>query len=232
MNISYGLKNEKMHELHLLYQPIVSNNVGGCEKSLRWEVLSRGNSASNIEFFFKYHPRRISDAALKQVEILTKKTRPLNVCYHINIHISTLFNFSFMYEIERLLYSGVKVAFEMDYFYISKKNIERVTSVFNHLNIIGAEVWFDDCTTSERDINLLMTLPWDGIKIDKTITWSGSANNLLYLVALCKKKQTKVIVEGVESNYLFKLSIKSGAEFSQGFLWESIHSTPERYYCL
>ena len=83
----------------------------------------------------------------------------------------------------------------------------------------GHEIWLSEYGINKSTVALLIALPWSGVKVDKEIVLRSSIRQLDSLVNVCKHYVEKVMLDGVDDEYLYNLSLYSNSTFSQGFYW-------------
>ncbi|MGL5266224.1 MAG: EAL domain-containing protein [Plesiomonas shigelloides] len=200
-------------------QPIVDNLT---KKTFSFEILSRPVSLGrkfNIEGYFNsLSAADVTWVALMQLKMIKSMGRvnsmlPVNV----NIHYQSLFDNDFISMVSRV--SNSKLIFEINGFRFNDYLLTDLCSAFYKIKSFGHEVWLDDYSVNNATKELLLALPWDGVKIDKSLFWKLSPEELLAKVKFCRGVVDNVIIEGVEDDFLFNLSVRSSANFSQGFHW-------------
>ncbi|WP_033115897.1 EAL domain-containing protein, partial [Aeromonas lacus] len=69
---------------------------------------------------------------------------------------------------------------------------------------------------------LFMDIPWDVVKIDKSVLWSvgNDEGELISYITEIKKHHEKLLMEGVETIQQVKACKKSFVELGQGFYWD------------
>lgn len=204
-------------------QPIVDNVT---KKTFSFEILSRPVSigkAFNIENYFKALSSDdvtwVASVQLMAIKAmgLGRSTLPIN----INIHHDSLFNDAFISLISNM--SNSKLIFELDGFEYDHQLLSDLRNAFYNIKSLGHEIWLDDYSVNHATDALLTELPWDGVKIDKGLFWQSSPTRLSAKVQYCKSVVDNVVIEGVEDDFLFDLSIKSSANYSQGFHWRLLN---------
>lgn len=99
---------------------------------------------------------------------------------------------------------------------------EVVVQNMNELIRHGARFSLDDYGTGFSTMTYLITLPFDIIKIDKSIIWSAmeqeKARNLLSgLFQIIRSMQFKTVAEGVETREMAAMVSEMGCDYLQGF---------------
>lgn len=87
---------------------------------------------------------------------------------------------------------------------------------------MGVSFSLDDYGTGYSTITYMMTLPFQIVKIDKSILWSSFENERA-MIALCasinmiKEMNMEIVVEGVESQEMAQKLIQLGCDYLQGY---------------
>ncbi len=204
-------------------QPIVDNVT---KKPFSFEILSRAVSFGeriNIESYFKKLTEHdVTWIASIQITMLKgiiagRSTLPIN----LNISHYSLFDDAFISLISHM--PNTKLILEVNGFEYDEQLLTDLRRAFRIVKLLGHEIWLDDYSVNNATASLLSVLPWDGVKIDKSLFWQSSQARLSAKVEFCKSIVNSVIIEGVEDDFLFDLSIKSSANHSQGFRWKLLN---------
>lgn len=86
----------------------------------------------------------------------------------------------------------------------------------------GAHLALDDYGTGYSNLVTIIQLPFDYIKIDKSILWSytkGENTILESVIAMMKKQGYKLVCEGVETEFQAKLLAGMGCDYLQGYFY-------------
>lgn len=86
----------------------------------------------------------------------------------------------------------------------------------------GAHLALDDYGTGYSNLVSIIKLPFDYIKIDKSILWSyskGENSILESVVSMMKKQGYKLVCEGVETEFQAKLLAGMGCDYLQGYYY-------------
>lgn len=86
----------------------------------------------------------------------------------------------------------------------------------------GAHLALDDYGTGYSNLVSIINLPFDYIKIDKSILWSyskGENSILESVVPMMKKQGYKLVCEGVETEYQARLLSNMGCDYLQGYYY-------------
>lgn len=204
-------------------QPIVNNSTN---RPFSFEVLSRPVSVGkgfNIDNYFKElscdDVTSIASMQLAMIRNLVggRSILPVN----LNVHYQSFFNDAFVSLVSNI--SCSKLIFEINGFEYDDNLLSDLRTAFYNVKSLGHEIWLDDYSVNNATTSLLSALPWDGVKIDKSLFWQSSPSRLSAKVKLCRSFVNSVIIEGVEDDFLFDLSVKSSANYSQGFRWQLLN---------
>lgn len=201
-------------------QPIIENNTN---KTIAFELLSHNINISYIKVSSNHLSpadiTRISCIKIKKIaELLSTRRQIRQFRVHINIHYKTLFNIAFIHAAKKE--RVIKFAFEIKGFECGPDQKNRLKNIFSIIKSYGHEIWLDEHGINKSTTSLLLELPWDGVKIDKAIVWRSTIKQLSSLVNTCKIYVKKVTLEGIEDEYLYKISLYTNSTFSQGFHWK------------
>lgn len=97
----------------------------------------------------------------------------------------------------------------------------------------GISFSMDDYGTGYSNINNLISLPMDLVKIDKGILWSAMKDEeafviLWHTVQMIKELKKEVVVEGVETEQMKNILTEMGCDHLQGYLFSK--PVPEKEY--
>lgn len=204
------------HQFRSIAQPIVS------KKTLNiyaMEVLSRAAQVIDIESFFKAMSAHESMLfTCSQLELIDKI--PKNVKLNINAISESILDVYFLNELEKV--DASKLAIEIDYFLPNLKTIDELIKIILHIKSLGCEVWLDDYRPDENS-NLLLSIPWTGVKVDKEIVWREMEeyNKLEKTIQSCKRDNLLITLVGIENGFIYNLVKNTSADFFQGYYWPS-----------
>ncbi|MDD6352167.1 MAG: EAL domain-containing protein [Lachnospiraceae bacterium] len=107
-----------------------------------------------------------------------------------------------------------------------------MNQVIHRLKIMGFTLSMDDFGTGYSNYTKMVEIPFDIVKIDKSILWSvrNRPENepiLRCSVEMCKELGREVLVEGVESQEQKDLLIQSGVDYLQGYFYSKPVSEDE-----
>ena len=99
---------------------------------------------------------------------------------------------------------------------------QTIRSNMQKLKDAGARLALDDYGTGYSNLISIINLPFDYIKIDKSILWSyskGENSILESVVPMMKKQGYKLVCEGVETEYQARLLSNMGCDYLQGYYY-------------
>ncbi|WP_303824044.1 bifunctional diguanylate cyclase/phosphodiesterase [Ruminococcus flavefaciens] len=104
------------------------------------------------------------------------------------------------------------------------KDLKRIISGLQELGISTA---VDDFGTGYSSLNLLKEIPWDVVKLDKSLLPTSSSENYMqktimfrYIVAMTQEIGLECITEGVETIEQVNLLESNGCNLAQGFYFD------------
>ena len=116
---------------------------------------------------------------------------------------------------------------------VNPNDYEKVKSVVRQLNEKGFSVYMDDYGTGYSNMHGLFSMPFDVVKIDKSILWGAEKSDfgMVFLennTRMLKQMQFGILVEGVETEEQAKLLQSLDVDYLQGF-WFS-RPIPEKEF--
>lgn len=204
------------HQFSAIAQPIISQER---HEIYAMEILSRSAQVLDIESFFKtMSPHESMLFTCSQLELIDKI--PDGVKININAVNESVLDIYFLNELEKV--NAKRVAIEIDYFNPNINNIDQLIVIVNHMKCLGCEVWLDDYRADDNS-NILFSIPWTGVKIDKELVWRmmEHSNTLEDVILNCKRNGFLVTLEGVENRYIYDLAKNTSADFLQGYYWQA-----------
>ncbi len=106
---------------------------------------------------------------------------------------------------------------------ITESAVSDTAQMLSHMEILGREGMhfsLDDYGTGFSNMVKIMKLPFEIIKIDKSIVWSyfnGENNFLKNIIHNFKEQGFRVLAEGVETEEMAEELSRMGCDFEQGF---------------
>jgi len=106
----------------------------------------------------------------------------------------------------------------------SQTNQFMSTSIINKLKTVGFRILMDDFGTGFSNIENLMLLPFDAVKLDRSyieriVSDSKSRELVKFLILLCKNNKMEVIAEGVDSQQQVNVLKSLGCDTIQGYYY-------------
>lgn len=223
-------KFENMNK-YLVYQPKVNLStfeIIGLEALIRFrdkksnklldtqEVI---NSIDNIENYFS-----LTNYVFKKVILDINKLEKLNINISIAINISAKEmcsdNFYNCIKYSSKYYKKALDKIELEI--IEKDevdNIEVMKERIYWLRELGVSIAIDDLGAGFNKIDMIEKYDVDLIKIDKNIVrnYKNKEDELRYIIEMARKKNIKLLAEGIESEEELNKFKKLGVEFGQGY---------------
>lgn len=115
---------------------------------------------------------------------------------------------------------------------VSVEGAYRMTEISYQFKQAGISISIDDFGTGYSSLSYLKLVPFDRLKIDKTLIDSITTENYdqhitEFIIALARSLNIETIAEGVESQEQFDLLCELGCEQIQGFLFGKPNSSIE-----
>lgn len=103
-------------------------------------------------------------------------------------------------------------------------NPDAVRAFMTRMSGEGVRFYLDDFGTGYSNVSTILELPFDVVKIDKSILWSAvdrsdKAEFLLYLIACFSSIGSEVLSEGVETEEQRAFLNRCGCDLMQGYLF-------------
>jgi diguanylate cyclase (GGDEF)-like protein len=226
-------------QLVLLYQPIVAlptEELVGFEALVRWQHPRLGllnpsefiPVAEETDLIAKLGShvlnRAAADLARWQKE-LPRPDEPLFIS--VNVSSRQLITPDLVQEVRHVLGRSVvprgSLRLELTESLVME-NPEQASHVLELLKDAGAALALDDFGTGYSSLSYLQRLPFDVVKIDRSLIQAGSAEGngtviVRSVVALAHELGKKVVAEGVETAEQAALLRSIGCELAQGFYY-------------
>jgi EAL domain-containing protein (putative c-di-GMP-specific phosphodiesterase class I) len=220
--ISFAI-DSKTFNLKFLIQPIISYK----DKCVfAYECLSivkeseSGEVQNNDVFFQKLCDQNLELLAINQISLLSNYENQLDGCFvSINIPISLMMKIGFLEN----LHNSTKLNIAIEITNVDF-NLSEIELVYDRMKFLKSKLnlsfWLDDYVVNKVSHEFLMYLPWDIIKLDKSVTTAKSKLlvNLIYIVNLGFDLQENVIVEGIEDISTHEEIVKHNLK-AQGYLY-------------
>jgi PAS domain S-box-containing protein len=228
--------NNGCEGFYLCFQPIVSSGndkLVGAEALVRWDMLPFGNVPpgefipwiENDPFFYD-----LSNWILKTALISVKeKVLPKHPDFVLSVNISYMqlersaFRNDLLKLIEETGYPTKNLCLELtERCRLLNKEVLRNEVIF--IKSQGIKVALDDFGTGFSAMDLLLYLPVDGIKIDRSFVYDIEEKNRSRFVVEAVIKCAEDLgltstIEGIESDSMKKILKKYGATSFQGYLY-------------
>lgn len=224
------------NKFQLYYQPIVNaqREIVGYEALIRWPhpreglispasflgVAVKNNLIKSIGFFV------INNAAMK-IKELQKDNRNKNVYISINASAEEFndpdyyLNVKNAIEINAVPASSLVIELTEHSFH---KDIDKSKLTMDNLKKIGVRFSLDDFGTGYSSLSMLKRLPFDFIKLDKSLiedidTSMKSRGIVEMTIRLASYLEMKPVIEGVEKEAQFDLLVNNKDIYFQGYLF-------------
>ncbi|WP_164489438.1 EAL domain-containing protein [Shewanella algae] len=193
-----------------------------------YELLSKVEYVDDVAKFFS----GVSDADIAELvkEQIYQMNRvcesgriPMRKRLFVNIRTSTIADSNFVQWL--CSQSRLPLALEIDYLdLLNQPDLRFNTDNLNFLRKHGHQIWLDDytCDFNNHSCFDVLSNPWDGIKIDKTVLWHScyDYDELREIVERCKELCEVVLIEGVESEQHVSACRNAKVDLGQGFYWQ------------
>ncbi len=225
-------------EFELYYQPIVhlpSREIAGLEALLRWR---RGpDEIAPPQKFIRIAEERglismIGGWALRRACKMLVSLNQADSCrtpmfMNVNVSARQFLQANFLEQVrETIADTGVDPA--MLILEVTESaaviNLAQTARILEQLRSWSIRINLDDFGTGYSSLSHLQTLPFDGIKIDKSFVMNQSEEHSSWsivnaILQLGTAMNLKVVAEGIETEFQFEKLAAMGCEFGQGFLF-------------
>jgi diguanylate cyclase (GGDEF)-like protein len=222
------------HHISIQYQPIYSLDS---KKIVNIEALMRLNTdvlgkVSPYEFISiaedTYLIVELGQILVEEVCILINSMEEMNIDFErvsINISSLQLFDDGFIENITRVMkdknVSTSRIMLELTET-IMISNFDKLNFLISKLKALGFSISLDDYGTGYSNYVKLAKLPFDEVKIDKSILHyisenDGEYSNLFSIIKSFKNKGLSIVMEGVETSSHFELSKSLEVDMVQGY---------------
>jgi PAS domain S-box-containing protein/diguanylate cyclase (GGDEF)-like protein len=104
------------------------------------------------------------------------------------------------------------------------RDLEHARRTLNELSAIGMEISLDDFGTGYSNLSVLRALPFDVLKIDRSLVHDVTASSAdvsitRSVLMLAQGLKLKVLAEGVETEGQLNLLISNGCDLMQGYIF-------------
>lgn len=103
-------------------------------------------------------------------------------------------------------------------------DFDQLVRRIEELESLGVGIAIDDFGTGMANLDRVSRLPFSELKIDKSIFWACAEGRipmsmLTGILEFCRARQTKSVIEGIETNVQLEQARLLGADYGQGFYW-------------
>lgn len=190
------------------------------EKTMAYEVLTKFENIIPEEFFantstkfstslFHWQINQLQDILQSGMELW------------FNLPVSVFMNAD---EVKRIMSTPfipqlvVEIQDPENLLHIDENGINNIRQNILSLQKEGASVWLDDLKNEIFDEIKEISLPYDGVKIDKKEISTNP--DFLYFIQKANARFGKILVEGIETPMHKDILIKSEVNLAQGYLWD------------
>ncbi len=115
---------------------------------------------------------------------------------------------------------------------VATSSIIKINEIMNELIALGFSFYLDDYGKGYSNIDCISNLPFEYIKIDKSIIQDYQSNNTVRLfmnglITLLKESNKQIVVEGVEDINHLEILKQLGVDYVQGFYYSKPLSEQE-----
>lgn len=230
--ISDGLKNKQFLPYYQIKVDANTGNPCSVEVLARWvlpdnSVVSPGlfipaaeNSGQIIELTYSLFDQVLADVKQWCGQGLSIGRVAINVAADVLYHKELISRLSHMNEELPDLCEGIEV--EITENIALGENMENIESILNQIRSLGIEIAIDDFGTGYASLQTLVDLPFDVLKVDRSflvpMQQSGSGQEVISaMIRLCTELHKRCVVEGVETDWQWKILAEMGADELQGF---------------
>ncbi|MGR6466510.1 EAL domain-containing protein [Rhizobium sp. PAMB 3182] len=201
-------------ELSLVYQPIVrleDGEIAGFEALMRWDHPKRGKVPPSEFIQLAEKTGLIEQLGLFALQRATtdlmdweSRTTKLPIFMSINLSSSQLIGNTFFNDVRNLLAkthcepSRIKLELTES---TMLENPEQSRIIFDKLKALGLSLAIDDFGTGYSSLSYLMDLPFDTLKIDRTLIAGNTTKHEVLLksvLAMAQELGMTVVAEGVQ----------------------------------
>ena len=187
-----------------------------------FELLSKvhfhsGEYYANDDFFDSIDDNFMKELLILQMSYAAEHLVESDIKLTFNIPVSCLYDGEFIKRLINNRRGNYVIEVGDIASYIPSKDL---INNLKSLKLSGIEVWLDEYDVSQKENNQCLDIfPWDGIKVDKNFLYFiGDEVKLSPLVGILKLYTSKVIVEGVETNFQRNFVILNNT-LAQGYFY-------------
>ena len=224
-------------EIEVVYQPIMrlaDGELAGFEALVRWRHPHHGLLEPDVFMglaeetgIIRDLGRFVLDEALRQVGVWKRAFRPSDPLFvSVNVSFAQLLNYELVDEVRGLLAregipaSTLKLEITES---LVMENPELTGRVLQRINQLGVTMACDDFGTGYSSLANLHRLPFDTLKIDRSLIdasdTDGRAGVVLdAIVAMAHGLGLSIVAEGVETDAQMRRLMGLGCDLAQGYL--------------
>ncbi|WP_133013988.1 EAL domain-containing protein [Clostridium cuniculi] len=221
----------KSLEKYLVYQPKVDFNtleIIGMEALVRFVDINSGeilnteevvNSIGNIDDIIEL-TSDVLNIILLDMKIL--ESMDCNIDISINISSKELCSHKFIRLIDEKFKSYESYINKIEIEITENYKIEEVSIMRQNISYLkdkGFSISIDDLGAGFNQIDMIKKYDVDLVKIDKSMVknFHKKQDYLKYIIYICRKRNIKLLIEGIESKEDFDKFLDLGIEFGQGY---------------
>ncbi|MGE6740962.1 EAL domain-containing protein [Allorhizobium pseudoryzae] len=222
-------------ELSLAYQPIIrltDGEIAGFEALMRWEHPKRGTIPPSEFIPIAEACDLIEPLGMFALECATadlisweKQTGEIPIFVSVNLSSAQLLNADLFNEIRSLLSRTQcdpgRLKLELTES-MMVENPEQARLILSKLRDLGISLALDDFGTGYSSLGHLTQLPFDTIKLDKSLVTDTSDRGLVLLrsvIAMSRAMDMAIVAEGIETDEDAAALVKMGCQFGQSYLF-------------
>jgi len=223
--------------LYMVYQPKINlrtNVVTGFEALLRWRHPSLGEILPGEFLPLVENSALMDDISQKVINLVIQQVKewkggPCSLPISLNLHISDVNAVDFPARIEKMInMSGINIS-DIGIELLESQNMDKMDNVYTNLSILkekGFMISLDDFGKGHSNINYLGSIPFNVIKLDRSIIQNIRNDTKANIVAtnvitMLKQLGYRTLAEGVEDGKTLSLLNKLGCDEVQGYFYSS-----------
>ena len=230
--IEYGLANRQFVPYYQLKVDANTGNPCSMEVLARWELPDKTvlspvafieaaeNSGQIVELTYSIFDQVLADIQHWCCQGLPVGRVAINVAAEVLYHEELITRLSKMQSELPDLCKGLEI--EITENIALGENIKNIESILIQIRSLGIEIAIDDFGTGYASLQTLVDLPFDVLKVDRCFLLpmceSGSGQEVVAaMIRLSKELNKRCVVEGVETEWQWKILAALGANELQGF---------------
>ena len=187
--------------------------VAGYEALIRWQHPTRGLLYPNVFLGYVEQAGLMAELTRWVIREATRAKKQLPEHIYLAVNISPLLDADEMSAIAQTICPSISVE-------VTESALNEATiSPLLEMRSRGVGLLLDDMGTAHSNLKRTLSLPWDGIKIDRSFKYSAI---LPEMVGIIQKCGSRAIIEGIEAGdeELLERCVDLGIEYGQGWLWD------------